>query len=165
MERPHPGKRTSPSSLRWLLILVAATIVLCMPLALPMACNNFKFSRFTSEVDEIPLPAQSELIFKSSDFGLLWGTSNGCAHQVRMLIASELEFDAVVKHYSAFSLKHPDESSSERVRPRVIPFDGEPNFEKSGSELFYPLFPQGKYKWFIVEFEGWTEPGLDFRCG
>ena len=152
------------ASFRYYLLGLGILLSCATPFVAPMIWNSVKFNRFAADVRRIPLPPNSHLILSGEEFGLLWGSSNGCAHQVRMLIASELDFDHVRKHYGSFSVKHPDEQAPERVQARVIPFEGSANFQASGSEFLYPLFPSVEYNWYLIEFEGWTEPGMDFRC-
>lgn len=156
-ERPSRGLRTT--------LWVFGLLFLCGGLCIsPMACNNYIFGQFKREVASIPLPPQTKLVFKSEEFGLLWGGGNSCAHQVRLVIATELSPSEVKAHYAKYTVKHPDEESDEPVTARIIPFSGEPDFQASGDELFYPLFPSSRYSWYIVEFRGVTEPGLDLRC-
>jgi hypothetical protein len=139
-------------------------LLVLFPFLAPMSCNDVKFNRFRSAVSAIPLPPSSEILFKSEDFGLLWGSSNGCYHRVRMVVATKSDEAAVRSHYAKFTVASPDEQDPEPVRARVIRFPQEPSFEQYPSGTFFPLFAQESYDWYIIEYQGATEPGLDYRC-
>ena len=57
----------------------------------PYFYNNWKVHQFLTSLEQIKLPADSEIIASDSNFGILWGVGNHCDVEVYLLVKSTIE--------------------------------------------------------------------------
>lgn len=124
-----------------IVILVLAPIAF---LAVTPLVNNYTAARVANELEELPLPENTEIIETTSFAGKFVGNGNGMQYFGAILIKSELPLESLTEHYSQYVEKEWECVVERQEGNEIQELDGSESFQTDvEGEDYYIVYSWG----------------------